>query len=224
MIAWPADRASIGASLMVARPTGSVGSRLFSHHDIGAMVMRNASKLLTVRTDPPTSSARSRRCFRSSSCADGATRPSKTQRSTAAHRSCLGLSRRTISPSLAVDPRRIRSTGEDRDRFILLAGHVLAVANKRGLKVRWGGDWNGNLVVRDERFQDLGHFEVLTEEMMKTTVAGIITIIAAILSVVATLLIGARSTGAPSGPIVAAVGLIAGGVGLLKASDDPAQK
>lgn len=60
---------------------------------------------------------------------------------------------------------------------------------------------------------------------MKTTVAGIITIIAAILSVVATLLIGGPvDWGTVGGQIVAAVGLIAGGVGLLKASDDPAQK
>lgn len=59
---------------------------------------------------------------------------------------------------------------------------------------------------------------------MKTTIAGIITIVAAILSVVSTILVGGNvDWGVVGGQIVAAVGLIAGGYGLLKASDEPNQ-
>lgn len=48
-----------------------------------------------------------------------------------------------------------------RQRFCLLAGFVLATAIQLGIKVRWGGDWNGNLDTRDEKFRDIGHFEIL---------------------------------------------------------------
>lgn len=46
-------------------------------------------------------------------------------------------------------------------RFVLLAGFMLCCACKLGIKVRWGGDWNGNLDTRDEKFRDYGHFEIV---------------------------------------------------------------
>lgn len=46
-------------------------------------------------------------------------------------------------------------------RFILLAGFMLSAAIRLGIKVRWGGDWNGNLDTRDEKFRDYGHFEIV---------------------------------------------------------------
>lgn len=49
----------------------------------------------------------------------------------------------------------------DRERFILLAGHVLMTARVLGVQLVWGGDWNRNFSVRDERFQDLPHFELV---------------------------------------------------------------
>lgn len=69
-------------------------------------------------------------------------------------------SEHNTNPSNAVDVAPHPIDFKDRDRFILLAGFVLATGLRHGLSIRWGGDWNGNLVVKDERFQDLGHFEI----------------------------------------------------------------
>ena len=55
----------------------------------------------------------------------------------------------------------------DRERFCLLAGIVLGIAKvlkDRGIiksTIRWGGDFNRNLITKDEKFSDMPHFEVL---------------------------------------------------------------
>ena len=66
-------------------------------------------------------------------------------------------------PSRAVDlvPYRV-GVGDlwaDRDSFIHLAGIMLAIAHMKGIKIRWGNDWN-----QDDNFADgwdLPHFEEL---------------------------------------------------------------
>ena len=63
-------------------------------------------------------------------------------------------------PSRAVDIAPSPIDWKDRDRFILLAGIILGIANRMNIPIRWGGDWNGNFSIKDERFQDLGHFEL----------------------------------------------------------------
>lgn len=63
--------------------------------------------------------------------------------------------------SRAIDIAPLPIDWNDRDRFILFAGYVLAVGDSLGIRLRWGGDWNQNWIVRDERFQDLVHFEVI---------------------------------------------------------------
>jgi peptidoglycan L-alanyl-D-glutamate endopeptidase CwlK len=45
-------------------------------------------------------------------------------------------------------------------RFYVLAGYVLGIAQAQSVALRWGGDWNGNWDYRDQRFHDLGHFEL----------------------------------------------------------------
>lgn len=47
-----------------------------------------------------------------------------------------------------------------RQRFCYLAGFVMMSALKHGIQLRWGGDWDGDRDTRDERFRDLGHFEI----------------------------------------------------------------
>lgn len=68
-------------------------------------------------------------------------------------------------PSDAVDvapyPIDWSNKEEARQRFIYLAGYIMCIAELRGVKLRWGGDWNMNKDTRDEHFRDLGHFEVL---------------------------------------------------------------
>lgn len=68
------------------------------------------------------------------------------------------------SPSRAVDIAPYPIDWSDREvarqRFVLLAGIVLATGWSLGIHVRWGGDWNQNGDTRDEHFRDYGHFEV----------------------------------------------------------------
>ena len=70
-------------------------------------------------------------------------------------------SKHNVSPSLAVDLAPYPVDWDDRDRFILVAGMIFAFAWSQGIPIRWGGDWNMNDVVKDEKFQDLGHFELM---------------------------------------------------------------
>lgn len=63
--------------------------------------------------------------------------------------------------SRAVDLAPYPLDWNDRDRFILLAGYVLAIAQVSDILIRWGGDWGRNWIIRDESFQDLVHFELI---------------------------------------------------------------
>ena len=64
-------------------------------------------------------------------------------------------------PSLAVDLAPWPLDWNDTARFHLLAGWVLAHAAVLGIGVRWGGDWDHDWLLTDQRFHDLGHFELL---------------------------------------------------------------
>ena len=63
-------------------------------------------------------------------------------------------------PSLAVDVTPYPVDWNDRERQTLFAGYVLGVASQMGLNVRWGGDWNKDFSVADNRFDDFPHFEL----------------------------------------------------------------
>ena len=63
-------------------------------------------------------------------------------------------------PSLAVDVTPYPVDYNDRERQTLFAGFVLGVASQMGLNVRWGGDWNKDFSVSDNRFDDMPHFEL----------------------------------------------------------------
>ena len=49
---------------------------------------------------------------------------------------------------------------EDRERQTLFAGFVLGLARNMGIRLRWGGDWDMDFQVMDNRFDDFPHFEV----------------------------------------------------------------
>ena len=63
-------------------------------------------------------------------------------------------------PSLAADVTPYPVVWTDRERQTLFAGFVIGVAHGMGYKLRWGGDWNGNFNVKDNKFDDFPHFEV----------------------------------------------------------------
>ena len=72
-------------------------------------------------------------------------------------------SKHNSTPSNAVDATpRINGAPElhDREAIIYFAGKVMLTAKKMGIPIRWGGDWNKNNQVRDEKFQDLFHYEI----------------------------------------------------------------
>jgi peptidoglycan LD-endopeptidase CwlK len=69
--------------------------------------------------------------------------------------------RHNTMPSLAVDVTPYPIVWDDRERQTLFAGFVLATAKAMGIELRWGGDWDGDTEVRDNRFDDLVHFEIV---------------------------------------------------------------
>jgi peptidoglycan L-alanyl-D-glutamate endopeptidase CwlK len=70
--------------------------------------------------------------------------------------------RHNKSPSLAVDVVPYPIDWSDRERFHLFAGFVLGIAKSMGINLRWGGDWNQNWFVDDNKFDDFPHFELKT--------------------------------------------------------------
>jgi peptidoglycan LD-endopeptidase CwlK len=73
----------------------------------------------------------------------------------------FGKSKHNTTPSMAVDVAPYPIDWQDIRRFYLFAGYVLAIAQQMGIKVRWGGDWSGDLDVKDNNFNDLPHWEIL---------------------------------------------------------------
>lgn len=69
-------------------------------------------------------------------------------------------------PSMAVDVVPYPIDWEDKDRNIHFAGLVKGIAiimlHKDMIthKVRWGGDWDNDTQLKDNKFQDYPHFEL----------------------------------------------------------------
>lgn len=66
-----------------------------------------------------------------------------------------------IIPSKAVDAYPYPINWQDRERMTYFAGFVMGKAQTLGYNLRWGGDWNKDWQVRDNVFDDLGHFELI---------------------------------------------------------------
>jgi|TARA_R100000501_G_C2626822_1_gene120599 peptidoglycan L-alanyl-D-glutamate endopeptidase CwlK len=67
--------------------------------------------------------------------------------------------RHNKSPSNAVDAIPYPIDWEDRERMTYFAGWVLATAKQMGFNFRWGGDWDKDTDLKDNKFDDLVHFE-----------------------------------------------------------------
>lgn len=70
-------------------------------------------------------------------------------------------SKHQTRPSKAVDVAPYPIDWEDMERFRAFGGFVLGVASQMGIKIRWGGDWDGDWTFRDQRFIDCPHFEIM---------------------------------------------------------------
>mgnify|MGYP003659206307 FL=1 len=66
-------------------------------------------------------------------------------------------------PSRAVDIAPSPIDWKDRDRFHYFAGFVLGTARQMGIGVRWGGDWDRDTQTKDNKFDDLPHFELTNQ-------------------------------------------------------------
>jgi hypothetical protein len=68
--------------------------------------------------------------------------------------------RHNRQPSSAVDVTPYPVDWEDRERQTLFAGFVIGIASQMGINLRWGGDWDQDFQVADNRFDDFPHFEL----------------------------------------------------------------
>lgn len=70
-------------------------------------------------------------------------------------------SKHNVKPSEAIDIAPFPINWHDRERFIYLAGIILGIAYKKRIPIRWGGDWDNDTEVKDNKFDDLGHYELV---------------------------------------------------------------
>ena len=69
--------------------------------------------------------------------------------------------RHNLSPSLAIDVVPYPIDWKDRERMTLFAGFVKGLAKGMyNIDLRWGGDWDSDFEVQDNRFDDFPHFEI----------------------------------------------------------------
>ncbi len=69
-------------------------------------------------------------------------------------------SKHNKNPSLAADIAPWPIDWNDTERFCHLAGIVRGLAKNMGVPVRWGGDWDRDGELSNNRFNDLPHVEV----------------------------------------------------------------
>lgn len=71
------------------------------------------------------------------------------------------LSKHNTVPSRAVDAVPYPIDWRDHSRFKYFAGFVKGIAASKGIKLRWGGDWDMDTDLKDQNFNDLPHFELV---------------------------------------------------------------
>jgi peptidoglycan L-alanyl-D-glutamate endopeptidase CwlK len=69
-------------------------------------------------------------------------------------------SKHNRKPSRAVDVVPYPINWENLNRFYMFGGYVKGIADKLGIKIRWGGDWDSDTMTDDQKFMDLPHFEL----------------------------------------------------------------
>lgn len=61
----------------------------------------------------------------------------------------------------AVDVAPYPIDWEDRERFHYMGGMLRGIAHEMDVKIRWGGDWDNDGEIKDNKFDDLVHVELL---------------------------------------------------------------
>ena len=71
-------------------------------------------------------------------------------------------SKHSQNPSKAVDIAPYPIDWNDTNRFVYLAAIIQYIAFSKGVKIRWGGNWDmDNDIIKDQTFNDLLHFEIV---------------------------------------------------------------
>ena len=70
-------------------------------------------------------------------------------------------SKHNSNPSKAADVYPFPVDFNDTNRMRYFAGFVMGIAASKGIKLRWGGDWNQDTQLKDNSFNDLPHFELV---------------------------------------------------------------
>ena len=60
----------------------------------------------------------------------------------------------------AVDLAPYPINWEDREMFHYMGGMLRGIGQSMGLKIRWGGDWDSDGDINDNKFDDLVHVEI----------------------------------------------------------------
>lgn len=63
-------------------------------------------------------------------------------------------------PSKAVDIAPWPIDWSDTERFVAVCNFIRGIAAGMGVTLRWGGDWDSDWNVKEERFRDYGHLEL----------------------------------------------------------------
>lgn len=66
-----------------------------------------------------------------------------------------------VDPSRAIDIAPWPIDWNDIGRFRYFAGWMMATAAAKGIRLRWGGDWDRDTDLKDQTFNDLVHFELI---------------------------------------------------------------
>lgn len=84
-------------------------------------------------------------------------------------------SKHNTYPSLAVDLQPYPYPTQEKQLWGALgfiAGLATAIGEKHGVRLRWGGDWNMNGSLVDNKFNDLFHLEIIDEDSTAGTTTG----------------------------------------------------
>lgn len=69
-------------------------------------------------------------------------------------------SKHNSEPSMAADVAPYPIDWDDTARFYMFVGFVRGIASNLGINVRCGADWDGDMEIKDQNFNDLPHFEL----------------------------------------------------------------
>lgn len=72
-------------------------------------------------------------------------------------------SKHNKKPSDAIDVSPYPLDWNDEQSFYYFAGYVMGAAEMLGVKLRWGGDWDNDTDLHDQKLMDLVHFERVIE-------------------------------------------------------------